>query len=224
MYKNEYKPIPMPFYSGEKQAKSEIKAFTKDRLRQKVILNLLRIFVNYDGFCEERYSLKFKELDFVFYKDGKISVDINYLEGELLLRFIEDGDVAFFDDKKIAYSQRLFDLMHRIWEVEKQDFAIIEDIQNADEEARFVGVMIIPRGTAAFSKIKTDFLHYKLHELRKELNITQTALAEIMNVAQSTISEWESDASNINLSSLRKYAEVFNKELIVDFKDIEETK
>lgn len=50
----------------------------------------------------------------------------------------------------------------------------------------------------------------KLKELRKEFNITQKQLAELLCQAQSTIVYWEKNEQEPVISSLKKLCQIFN--------------
>ncbi len=50
----------------------------------------------------------------------------------------------------------------------------------------------------------------RIREIRTAKGITQTELAAIMRVGQSTISHWESGAYSPTLQHLRRLAEVLN--------------
>ena len=50
----------------------------------------------------------------------------------------------------------------------------------------------------------------KLKELRKEYNITQKQLAELLGQAQSTIVYWEKNEQEPVISSLKKLCGIFN--------------
>ena len=50
----------------------------------------------------------------------------------------------------------------------------------------------------------------KLKELRKEYNITQKQLAELLGQAQSTIVYWEKDKQEPSISSLKKICKAFS--------------
>lgn len=53
----------------------------------------------------------------------------------------------------------------------------------------------------------------RILELRKEQNITQTALAEAMEVSRQAVSKWESDKSSPDTIKLVKLAEYLNTEV-----------
>lgn len=50
----------------------------------------------------------------------------------------------------------------------------------------------------------------RMKELRKENHMTQSALAQKLNVAQNTISNWENESRDIDNESLVKLSEIFN--------------
>ena len=50
----------------------------------------------------------------------------------------------------------------------------------------------------------------RLRGLREDRDLTQTDMAEILNIAQSTYSDYELEKVNIPINSLRKLAEFFN--------------
>ena len=51
---------------------------------------------------------------------------------------------------------------------------------------------------------------YRLRGLREDKDISQTELAEFLNIGQSTYSDYELEKVNIPIDSLRKLAVFFN--------------
>lgn len=54
-----------------------------------------------------------------------------------------------------------------------------------------------------------DSLGKRIHDLRKEKNMTQETLAERMNVTPQAVSKWENDLSAPDISLLPRLAEIF---------------
>lgn len=58
---------------------------------------------------------------------------------------------------------------------------------------------------------------YQIHQLRKEHGISQSQLAKKLGTTQSNVARLEAGQQNVTTTTLQKIAEVFNRDLRIEF-------